>query len=212
MNIMNYLDLAKQADPEAIGPRVDELLQTRVAVFRGFGVIEVRNRSRYDVFVPLWTKPGQDLVRNFLMRCLEEILEAAESEDPDHLLEELIDSFFYLISVTIMDPGMTTLGKLQAVLEGYLEEVSWGRKAGEAVPFELGIKFTGPLSAFLATLRNRAWQVSVQQPYFTGRQDLFNLVDAWLQIYGPYFASLHEFLAYCSAKHSVLIYRLASSY
>lgn len=218
MNIQNFMPSSVESitDGRPLHEHLDDLVATRTAVFQQFGRLEVANGGRRDVFQPLWSKAGQDTARNFLMRSIEEILEAIEAREPEHMMEELVDSFFYLYSIRILDPSYESISSKADELEDML--VSWER-ARPPYPvtptfemFELPAVLLGAMSQFLATLRNRTWQNQVQQPYFTGQEELNALIETWIHCYLPYFGSVQEFLIYCRAKHHVLIFRLETHY
>lgn len=213
MNVQNFIPKASTwVAQHTLDECLADLHTTRAHVFRGFGALEVSHQGRASIHLPLWSKSGQDVVRNFLMRSIEEILEAAESTERDHRLEELIDSFFYLWSLTILDPSAFREVILLESLREYVETSGWGAKATEAVPWELPRSFTTRLSDFLTTLRNRTWQETIQQPYFAGHGQLELLIATWFHLYAPHFKTVEEFLVLCRAKHQVLIFRLESHY
>lgn len=213
MNIQGFMvHSTKFVNDHTLPELVEELVNTRTAVFSQFGAIEVAHQGRSGIFLSLWSKPGQDVVRNFLMRSLEELWEAAESGEVDHRREELVDSFFYLLSIFILDPELSRFLHVSGTpLTALLEKAPWGQET-EPLGVILPQGICEALQRFLPTLRNRTWQHSVQQPYWTGHQELFWLLEQWLHHYAPYFSSVESFLAYCHAKHQVLIYRLATNY
>lgn len=214
MNIQNYLGSSfDEIGPMSRRDRVGDMITTRMAVFTRFGELEVTNRGRAQIFMPLWSKAGQDVARNFLMRSLEEVMEAADSLDPDHVKEELIDSLFYLISIWVMDPGLNPTEDLPDFLTSVFNEipsVSWGQ--GAKVTYHFSEEFLWAMSRFLETLRNRTWQRSVQQPYFNGLDSFKILIWTWMREYLPLFDSEDQFFAFCKAKHQVLIFRLDTNY
>lgn len=214
MNVQNFIPKSTEWVAEhSLQEAIRDLHTTRSHVFRGFGALEVSHQGRTAIHLPLWSKSGQDVVRNFLMRSIEEILESAESMDRDHRLEELIDSFFYLWSITILDPSAFREVVLLDLLLGYVyDDALWGEKVDKAVPWELPRSLTTRLCDFLTTLRNRTWQETIQQPYFAGHAQLELLIGEWFRLYAPYFKSVEEFLVLCRAKHQVLIFRLESHY
>lgn len=228
MNIQSFIPTAHARvydEGRPLETLVADLMRVRLSTFQRFGAIEVANGGRREVFQPLWSKAGQDTARNFLMRCIEELLEAAESSDPDHRLEELVDSFFYLISIRLMDPALSVVLEPKDEVEQMLWDLmpgddlfaEWAPAHSDAVTTRLGhydlpANFLAATSAFLASLRNRTWQNQVQQPYFTGHHELRELVESWLANFLPAFGSVANFLVFCEAKHDVLIFRLDTHY
>lgn len=221
-----------ELSPEAI----KNLLIRRRSVYAGFAKIEEMHSNSQRVWVNLNGKQGQDYARALWARGIEEVLEATESKSRAHSLEELIDALNFILSIVIMSPEIFVriqeepfkiIGEMSLVerLHFWLSTRPYKEALYKGSSEELG-KFFKPRvddagfirwleefsTKWLATLRNRSWQHSVQSAYFDGTNELLDLAGFFLLFVLQFFRDWEEFACYYIAKETVLTFRLETNY
>lgn len=203
MNINDFLP--QWTGMEHTYPNLERMFQWRRETYQGFAELE-STRGFLKPQVSLATSYGQEMLRSLLMRFFEELTEALEATDPDHILEELIDAVNYLWSMLILDPDNPPSPKFIAAI--YSDPWVYHEPLTE---FELG-RMLQVAGTFLAKLRNRSWQNHSQSLYFDGGQALEDFVTyATLEIMGQ-FTCWDQFASFFWAKDQVLKFRLQSKY
>lgn len=185
----------------------DMLLRRRQATMQGFAEKELR-QGILVYPVSLNSKRGQDIIRLFLMRFIEEVLEAHESKQKDHRLEEHIDALNYLLMIPMLEtvnwePTPLVLDTLHSAWSEGLRTLSPSEDLGALL-----------LAVFplLEKLRNRSWQSGAQDTYFAGYPEYYQLVRWYIAILTREFRSFSEFLWYFIRKDEVLKFRLRTNY
>jgi len=200
--------------------KIHNMCSYREGVFEGFYKLEVEQGTAPKIR-SLSTSQGQDAIRNYLFRTLDEIGESILSHDRPHLLEELIDAFNYYLSVMMYDPVSIDPNRLFVVLEDVLGQNWFSKDAhlkGHVVhstvdrTYFLG-KATLHCSVISDYLRNRSWMRQAQANQFAGADEMFGFLRFFMiQMILPYFCNLDEFYTYYMAKNDVLKFRLDSKY
>lgn len=219
VDVNDYLGDYKKPPPD-LETKIRWMLEYREVVFDGFYKLEVAQGTAPEVR-SLSTTQGQDAIRNYLFRTLEEIGESILSHDRPHLLEELIDAVNYYLSVMMFDPVSIDPNRLHVVLEEVLSQNWFSKDAhlkGHVVfsdvdrTYFLG-KATLQCSVISDYLRNRSWMRQAQANQFAGADEMFNFLRFFMTcMILPYFCNLDEFYSYYMAKNDVLKFRLDSNY
>lgn len=186
------------------------VLKHRTETFRGFAAVEEKNGLLHPE-MKVNSSGAQDVIRLFLMRGLEEAIEARDSIERDHFYEEMIDSFNFLSSIFIMDPELPLEAFSQALYRGWRDEekdVSYFFDMNHHIVMTL--VHAGPL---LEKLRNRSWQQNAQSTYFDGIPQLIEFAQ-WVG--GSFCVAFNhdweQFIQYYLSKDNVLQFRLRSMY
>lgn len=210
---MNINDIT--IDPAALSAILPDyagwevLLGMRQKTMAGFAELECRQGIvRYPV--SLASKPGQEMVRLFLMRSVEEVLEALDSVSEDHHLEELIDALNYMLIIPMLEgPNRFIVHHwLELCAEGW----SLGRDQsdhGQKVDLHQYLQTAAPL---LERLRNRAWQWTAQDTYFNGWAELRTFIRLGVANLTREFPDWETFRSFFIRKDAVLQFRLQSRY
>jgi len=208
------------AIPNDLETKIHDMCSYRELVGTGFYDLEVEQGTAAKVR-SLSTTQGQDTIRNYLFRTLEEIGESILSIDRAHLLEELIDAFNYYLWVMMFDPVAIDPNRLFVVLEEVLGQDWFSKDAnlkGHIVhstvdrTYFLG-KATLKCSVISDYLRNRSWMKQSQANQFAGADEMFDFLRFFMtRLILPYFCNLDEFYSYYMAKNDVLKFRLDSNY
>lgn len=176
------------------------LMDLRAATFQGFAAREAE-KGLVSLPVGLNTARGQDIVRLYAFRALEEYVEAVEASDPDHLLEELIDSTNYWLSLYLLE------GKGWPIERAW--PVSWGHQRPNVT--DLGL-LTAKISKVMDLFRNRSWMNNAQDVYFGGYGELTQAIEYALNLISRSFPSWEVFWQFYVAKDNVLQFRLRTNY
>lgn len=176
------------------------LMDLREATFHGFAEREAR-KGLVSLPVSLNTAKGQDVVRLYAFRALEEYNEALEASDYDHVLEELIDSFNYWTSIRFIEA------------RPWPNKPSWPVHFGHVRPNlqDLG-SMTARIASVMDLFRNRSWMENAQDMYFGGYGQLGQAIDYAVNLIASCFGSFDEFWHYFIAKDNVLQFRLRTNY
>lgn len=189
------------------------LLSLRATTFQGFCEVEV-TKGLLEFPTSLSLARGQDVVRMFTTRAIEELMEAFASTERTHYLEELIDCLNYLMGLLFLEgklaPGMAE-NIARALHQASHETEYWG-KSHDAVPSHTLWHITKSLARLLEKLRNRSWQHRAQDVVFTGYPELIDVVVRGVTCLLPYFNNWEEFFELFIAKDAVLQFRLRSYY
>lgn len=212
MNIQHYMAHAQALEWALDAYSVGEIVSRRMSTFNGFADIE-RVRGLMPAKVDLNNSRGQDILRLMLFRTLEEVVESHLSHDMDHVLEEMVDAFNYLISIFFLDPLAFSPAEVEQFLVTQAEAVFIDQKmVARPSPSHLGrltISLTGQLGDLL---RNRAWMTNAQDVYFVGGPVLKEAIADALQVIWMPFADWQQFMNYYVAKDEVLRFRLRTNY
>lgn len=208
MNIQSYLEVCKNNVDEH---NVEALLRRRRDRFLSYCETE-KHRGGLDPDLLLTSPQGQENIRILFARCIEEILEAINSEEVDHYKEELIDalnfgtSLLFLLPENRTDQAISHFSESLAHLpENVNHSESWW-------PERLLLIAAQSFNGLLETLRNRPWQNRTQQPYFTGAKELESSVtNLWFALAGQ-FEDWTEFCTFYLAKDEVLSFRIKTKY
>lgn len=205
---MNVLDVKVESRPMTASTLV-EMLSSRREVWRGFAALE-EDRGGLPQMVHLSTSRGQEVARSLIMRAIEEVTEAMDSEQREHMLEELIDAMNYLWSLLIIDaPRGNAVPPDSCLLHLLAGRIHWG--SGLVSELFLG-QFAFLSRHLLAKFRNRPWQNAPQSLYFDGWQELEWFVVTASAHLMSCFKSWDEFCTLWWAKDEVLRFRLRSKY
>ena len=216
----------------------DYLLSLRLRSYRGFAQVEMEgNKGFLRPSADLATSLGQEMVRVLFARGMEELIEAMDAEDTDHVLEELIDSLNYFLAIPLLAAG-TELGDSQVTVLGYTAQVCYdafdslhvetgvgipdlnAATSGKGIP-EVDVLSPGGIVGLLTSagtmlekLRNRGWQNSPQSLYFDGYPSIAGFIRYLIRMYcGTAFKGDWEhFAKFFIAKDKVLQFRLRSMY
>lgn len=208
MNIQDFMPTVIENGPY----RVSDLLDARKSSFLGFCEVE-KGQGGIDPVVDLSTPEGQRNARILFARTVEELTEARESKDQDHVLEELIDSLNFAASLIYLG-GLSDWAerKLHNKLDRAVEEPKFSYKSTTHISESLLGQGVYCFVDFLSTLRNRSWQNSVQHPYFMGEDELIDaLYQFWIFIIQRFDGWAH-FSDFFMAKDAVLKFRLETKY
>lgn len=228
MNVNDFITERLPGELEDPTPEAWEiLLDYRQDTFLGFLRVEEANGG-IQSNVSLSTKQGQESVRMLFARTLEEYFEARSSGTKQHFLEELIDALNYGMSILFLESRPTEMKKVAEALstEFLKAQDSWDGHCvawfadSDQVSLEVICKWEENLlglaeesDLMLSSLRNRAWQESVQSPYFDGWPQLV----AWVAVLALLIFELFDFdwdsfVQLFVAKDKVLQFRLRSAY
>lgn len=176
------------------------ILVRREATFLGFCEREAR-KGLVSLPVSLNTPRGQDIVRLYAFRALEEYNEALEAHDHDHVLEELIDSFNYWISLYFLE------GKDWPIAR------DWPVYFGNIRPnlTDLG-SMTARITSTMDLFRNRSWMENSQDIYFGGYGQLTQAIGYAVNLIASCFPDWNTFWSFFIAKDNVLQFRLRTNY
>lgn len=168
------------------------------------------------------TAPGQEAARIYVMRGIEEILEAWEAREEPHQKEEMIDAINYFWTLAIFDDHLWGEGRPVVspfIIAAFSIAFPELREGENPLPrrdtlFKLEVlpKILNRLNSFLATLRNRGWQNAPQSSYFEGVEELGRFLTTITAFILSHFESWDEFWQYYVAKDEVLLWRIQSKY
>lgn len=199
-----------------------QVLLRREQTFTGFCQIE-QNQGGLNPSENLSGTRGQECIRIIFARVLEELTEAADANDPQHFMEELIDVVNYATSMIFFKySGRQEV--IEEVIAGIDHLFSEKKISGCLSPTHFSGIHQHPVytrtipsiclafSELLAKLRNRSWQNGSQHPCFMGQMELVNAVlTVWSEVF-EYFPNRMSFLELFLAKDMVLQFRLQSNY
>lgn len=216
MNVQTYLPQYEGIDLSQY--KAADLLRIRSEIFLAFCNRECQNGG-IDPTQPLSIPKGQEHVRVLFARTVEELLEARESIERDHFLEELIDAINFGTSIAFLNHGSgTMIEQLAHELQTLLEMKHFPPPPTQEGPvdpafFDLQIiRILTGFSPLLEKLRNRAWQNGAQHPYFMGgRQIQIAIRCLWAEVIAC-FDSPEDFIRMYLAKADVLRFRLVTKY
>ena len=205
---MNILDLWPTEDvPPQSAEAWSDLFERRRSTFFGFCALE-RERGFLDPPVSLALPKGQDAARLIMFRAIEEFVESGTASSREHLLEELIDSINYIMSLGLLDPDVTIIPDL---VEAFATFAGWGIRVNQVQNADLA-NFTYSLAAITDKFRNRAWMANAQDVYFAGTGELRDAMVDCMVIILVGFDSWGSFWRYFVAKDNVLQFRLRTNY
>lgn len=212
MNVDDVLALYQGKNILLTHELVREILTRRRDTFDGFRKIENGNGLFTDKD-SVHSPKGQEMIRLLLFRGLEEAVEAYWSHSRNHVLEELIDSFNYFISIPFL-PGW---GESNAILESLVPRFFMRFDNTESFlgePFLLDNLGHIAVSTgrFTDRLRNRTWMNNTQDPYLDAWEIYTKMLDDILSQMLRCFNSFPEFAAFYLAKDDVLQFRLRTNY
>lgn len=211
MNVQQYLNRTKFYELDQ--STCLDLIRRRKKTFQGFALIE-QERGIIPANVSLSNSRGQDVLRLLLYRSLEEVLEAFDSVDLDHYREEVIDAANYLLSSLLIEESLFTDDEMA----GAILSIARTHYAGNSIYPRFDLTTIGAYALAVAgedvsdVLRNRAWMRRAQDPYFTGKQKLLDVVKGALSILLSAFPTWSEFCQMYFAKDEVLQFRLRTNY
>jgi hypothetical protein len=208
MNIHDYwpLEPAPSLDLDA----VIGLLDLRIASFRGFAEVEHHKGSIVSPTVDLRSALGQEVIRIFMMRGIEEVLEAWDAISDDHRYEELIDAINFFWAIGIMDPTLNFTSITKAIYDGLKE--AEGKSEYALMDFEGYVPALNSINDLMASLRNRSWQQNAQSTFFDGFPFLLHFLKTITIFLRLRFHSWDTFWKMYIAKDKVLQFRLKSGY
>lgn len=179
--------------------------------FSGFCEIERFNGGVIYPGIVLSSVKGQEALRMLFFRTLEEYSESLESTESEHILEELIDSMNYLLSIPFLDYQLMSENQVAYWMDRLCHDL--GTFTGERPTFENLGRMTYIFGMRVGDiLRNRAWTQNAQDIVFSGATILEEaLLDAARLIMRP-FHDFPEFAWFLLAKDEVLKFRLRSRY
>ncbi len=204
----------QQVDADPNDPQVWEgLLQRRRFTGDSFLKREVEKGiihyiTRFD------QPPGQDTLRLTMFRIIEEYGEAVEASDEEHVLEELMDAFFFLLEIPMLDRYVSIpIIEMKEMLYELAQRdtVFQGIRTSTVLGQELGAIAYG-FALFTDHLRNRSWMNHAQDVYFAGAKDLKELIRTTAHVIFSSFDDWDQFWHYFIAKDEVLKFRLKSNY
>lgn len=216
MNVQTYLPKYRELDLRQYTAR--DLLQLRGDLFGAFCQRETHNGG-IDPSHSLSIPKGQENVRVLFARTVEELLEARDSTERDHFLEELIDAINFGTAIVFLNHGSgVLLDQLADELQGLLEMKHYPVPVPASGPIDLRvfdiriIRILQAFSPLLEKLRNRAWQNGAQHPYFLGSRQIQIAIRAlWAEVMAC-FDSPEDFIRMYLAKADVLKFRLETKY
>lgn len=188
------------------------LLQLRKETFQGFVTIEERT-GFLQSNMPLSSPKGQDALRLLFFRCLEELVEGLEAQDPMHVKEEVIDAFNYFLGIPLLDSSISLDAIATEISKECWPPAHPTYTFGELVPLEdIPLRLLQESWRLLDTLRNRAWQNRAQSVYFDGYPALLPFIGKGTALFLSVFLDWTEFVRFYIAKDRVLQFRLRSNY
>lgn len=214
MNVQNFLPKYHEMNLSTYDAQI--LLALRGDAFYQFCNRE-RENGGIDPFQSLSVPRGQENVRVLFARTVEELMEARDSQDPQHFLEELIDAINFGTAIIFLNHGNSLLVTQLANDLNALFHVAESQEKKPLLPgddeFDTRvIRIIAAFSPLLEKLRNRAWQNGAQHPYFMGTRQLREAIcTLWTEVINC-FGSLHGFKKMYLAKHDVLMFRLETKY
>ena len=215
MNITDEKMWVEESEiPEILSRPTDQsfknLFAIRQETFEGFAKIE-NGRGFLDVNASLSSAKGQEMARILFMRCIEELAEAADSKDPDHLREELVDAINYAWTVALLDPEKPNV--FYQNLSSHYAHLS---KSEPTPTFYYPASFIGlsvlDLSPVLEKLRNRAWMNRSQSLSFEGWNELTVFLARLTRSIVCQFDDWTQFVQFFLSKDNVLQFRLRTQY
>lgn len=178
------------------------LLGLREKTFMGFAARE-GEKGIVEVPVSLNTARGQDVVRLYAFRALEEYSEALDASDYDHVLEELIDSVNYWMSLLCLEDREWP----------FLTGFKWPVHFGHVRPSEHDLgKMAHKFMQVMDVFRNRSWMANPQDVYFAGYGQLNQAIEYALNLIASSFPDWPTFWRFYIAKDNVLQFRLRTNY
>lgn len=214
---MNVEETYKNDTPDWSPSSIAELISLRKVAFDAFAARE-QKRGLITGITPLETSEGQDALRLYLMRFIEELYEAFDSHengDVDfHTKEELIDAINYLWSAAIqvkaidnvefMDSFSTTISSYSG------PSVSLSAKLS---PWLIQTLTSLVCLQILPKLRNRSHMVNTQDAYFAHYAQFGHVLGLiTLEIMLSGFGNWTDFYRMFMAKHDVLMFRIETGY
>lgn len=216
MNIRDFWDEEVPQSMEIPGVEAwRAILALRASTYRGFAKVE-EIHGIVHLNIRLDTAPGQDVLRTMVMRGLEEMLESADSVDPDHRLEELIDALNFFLNLGVMDQ---TIDREKLVNDLGAQYYGFGTADPHSPSFVWTLDINTAIltiltsaAPMLARLRNRSWQNSPQSTFFDGWPETCRFLSTCCFQILLLFPSWESFVRYFLAKDRVLQFRIQSRY
>jgi dUTPase-like protein len=156
--------------------------------------------------VNLDTRDGQQVVKDFLWRIVEEIGEALDSNlGPDHQREELADAFHFLVELSIIT------GR-EAHVKQLIER--WAITNVKRGPFEPALmKFLVMAARVGRVCKNKPWkQTQIPMDQYSFTQAMTDLTLHYLNICEFYFTSNDHLFQFYFRKSQVNKFRQRSGY
>lgn len=214
MNILECWPTEKELTFPSDQALWENLIDRRIKTTMAFFELE-KHKGLIIPGTHIHTSKGQEMVRLLMFRVLEESAESVLSTSVEHLREEAIDAFNYLLSIMILDQQTFPKSRLIEVMINLVKMVNESESSpwGEPLtPSDLG-QFTLLFGGHLAdTLRNRSWMNNAQDPYFSG---VNALLETLIKVGGrllTVFPVFGMFVEYYVAKDNVLQFRIKSNY
>lgn len=183
-----------------------EMMSRRSERSKGFSKVEAE-KGFLTLGHPFSSTRGQEILRICLYRLIEEWAESFMAQDRKHILEEQIDAFNYLATITLLeDPDALEWG---AMIFHSAAKARWADD--ERIPYTTHhlVLECGKIGDIL---RNRSWMHNAQDIYFGGRYELHACLKRIAQMIMSYFPTWEEFWRFYIAKDEVLAFRIRSNY